>query len=181
MEKKKVEHQKGNLTITESQEQHVQSIVLSNSGTFDPSGASNIMLSSGVSAKEVYDAIFGLLGIRKDISYTIGGLIKHLRERNINITWVGKIKMPPGDIDFSIRDQFTSGFRQRFLENVLFEDAAEKQNFEDILKMIDDTVTLHDITIHPTVNPGAHLSLFLYGSVGDSPESIRVLGLEIPY
>ena len=184
MEKKKVEHQKENLTTMESQEQLDLSTVLSNSGTFDPNGASNIMNGSGgsgVSAKDVYNAIFGLLGIRKDISYTIGGLIKHLRERNINITWVGKIKMPPGDIDFSIRDQFTSGFRQRFLENVLFEDAAEKQNFEDILKMIDDTVTLHDITIHPAVNPGAHLSLFLYGSVGDSPESIRVLGLEIPY
>jgi hypothetical protein len=184
MEKKKVEHQKGNLITMESQEQLVLSTVLSNNGTFVPIGASNIMNGSGglgVSAKDVYGVIFGLLEIKKDHPYKMGDLIKHLRERNINITWVGKIKMPPGDIDFSIRDQFTSEFRQRFLENVLFEDAAEKQNFEDILKMIDDTVTLHDITIHPAVNQGGYLSLFLYGSVGDSPESIRVLGLEIPY
>jgi hypothetical protein len=178
---KKDQHQKENLTTMESQEQPDQLIVLSNPVTFALIGASNSMISSGLSAKEVYDVIFGLLGIRKDISYTIGSLIKHLRERNINITWVGKIKMPPGDIDFSIRDLFTTGFKQRFFENVLFEDDEEKQNFNDILKMIDDTVTLHDITIHPAVNQGAHLSLFLYGSVGDSPESIRVLGLEIPY
>jgi len=186
MEKKKVEHQKGehqkgNLTTTESQEQPDQLIALSNPVTFAPIGSSNIMISSGVSAKEVYDVIFGLLGIKRYHPYKMGDLIVHFRERNIKIMTVGNIMMPPGDIDFSIRDQFTSGFRQRFLENVLFEDAAEKQNFEDILKMIDDTVTLHDITIHPAVNPGAHLSLFLYGSVGDSPESIRVLGLEIPY
>ena len=181
MEKKKGEHQKGNLTTTESQEQPDQLIALSNSGTFDPNGASNIMLSSGVSAKEVYDAIFGLLVIRKDISYTIGGLIKHLRERNINITWVGKIKMPPGDIDFSIRDQFTSGFRQRFLENVLFENDTEKRNFESILKVIDDVATIDRVCVEAADFYNGKAFLTIYGSVGDSPESIRVLTLEIPY
>jgi hypothetical protein len=182
MEEKKEQQQKENLTTMESQEQPDQLIVLSNSVTFALIGASNTMISSGVSAKEVYDVIFGLLGIKRDHPYKMGDLIKDLREKNIKILYVGKIKMPSGDIDFSIRDEFTSGFRQRFLENVLFEDETEKQNFENILKIIDDTVTLNDVAIQPSENQGEPRSyISLFGSVEDTPESTRVLTLEIPY
>jgi len=181
MEKKKVEHQKGNLTTTESQEQPDQLIALSNPVTFAPIGSSNIMISSGLSAKEVYDAIFGLLGIKGYHPYKMGDLIVHFRERNIKIMSVGNIMMPPGDIDFSISDQFTSGFRQRFLENVLFENDTEKRNFESILKMIDDVATIDRVCVEAADFYNGKAFLTIYGSVGDSPESIRVLTLDIPY
>jgi len=180
MEKKKVEHQKGNLTTMESQEQPDQLIALSNPVTFAPIGSSNIMISSGVSAKEVYDVIFGLLGIKRYHPYKMGDLIVHFRERNIKIMTVGNIMMPPGDIDFSISDQFTSGFRQRFLENVLFENDTEKRNFESILKMIDDVATIDRVCVEAADSYNGKAFLTIYGSVGDSPESIRVLTLDIP-
>ena len=186
MEKKKVERQKENPTTTESQEQPDLSIVLSNPVTFDPSVASNIMISSGgsdvslgVSAKEVYGVIFGLLGIKKEHQYTIGDLIVHFRERNIRILSVGNIMMPPGDIDFSIRDQFTSGFRQRFLENVLFENDTEKRNFEDILKMIDDVATIDHVCVETADYGKAFLTI--YGMLSVLPGSNRIITLEIPY
>ena len=186
MEKKKVEHQKENPTTTESQEQPDLSIVRSNPVTFDPNGASNIMISSGgsdvslgVSAKEVYGVIFGLLGIKKEHQYTFGDLILHFRERNIKILSVGNIMMPPGDIDFSIRDQFTSGFRQRFLENVLFENETEKRNFEDILKMIDDVATVDHVCVETADYGKAFLTI--YGMFSVLPGSNRIITLEIPY
>lgn len=183
MESEKERGKKVNLTTMESQEQHDQLIAPNNSGTSGLIAANNIsMINLEVSAKEIYEVIFGLLGIKRHHQYTIGGLIKDLREKNIKILYVGKIKMPSGDIDFSIRDEFTSGFRQRFLENVLFEDETEKQNFEDILKIIDDTVTLNDVAIQPSENQGEPRSyISLFGSVEDTPESTRVLTLEIPY
>jgi len=177
MESEKERRKKVNLTTMESQEQPVQLIALSNPVTF----ARNIMISSGVSAKEVYDVIFGLLGIKRDHPYKMGDLIVHFRERNIKIMTVGNIMMPPGDIDFSIRDQFTSGFRQRFLEDVLFENDTEKRNFESILKMIDDVATIDHVCIETADSYNGKAFLTIYGSVEDSPESIRVLTLDIPY
>jgi hypothetical protein len=185
MEKKKVEHQKGNLTTTESQEQPDQLIALSNPVTFAPIGSSNIMNSSGglgVSAKEVYDAIFGLLEIKKDHTYKIGDLIKHFRERDIDIKYVGKTKMPPGDVDFSISEEFTSGFRQRFLENVLFETTEEKNNFEAILKIIDKKVTIgQHVTIDSNGLEDSSSYLTIFGSYEDSPDPVQLFVLEIPY
>jgi hypothetical protein len=181
MEEKKEQQQKVNLTTMESQEQPDQLIVLSNSVTFALIGASNTMISSGLSAKEVYDVIFGLLGIKRDHPYKMGDLILHFRERNIKIMSVGNVTMPPGDIDFSIRDQFTSGFRQRFLENVLFENDTEKRNFESILKVIDDVATIDHVCVETADSYNGKTFLTIYGSVGDSPESIRVLTLDIPY
>lgn len=181
MESEKERGKKVNLTTMGSQEQPDQLIALSNSGTSGLFATNISMISSGVSANQIYDVIFGLLEVKKNHQYTIGGLIKHFRERNINIIRVGKIKMPPGDIDFSIRDQFTSGFRQRFLENVLFEDDEEKQNFEDILKMIDDVVTIELVCVDPEVNGTNKAHLTIYGMVNDSPDQTKMLVLEIPY
>lgn len=181
MEKKKVEHQKENLTTTESQEQLVLSTVLSNSN----SGTSRYLdcnISMDIRAGKIYDSVFRILGLEKGGDYTIGELITKFRNLGVRILYVGKIKMPPGDVDFSIKEEFTSGFRQRFLENVLFETQEEKNNFEAILKVIDHKVTIGQYAAVDTTGLlDAYSYITIFGSYEDSPDPVKIFVLEIPY
>jgi hypothetical protein len=165
----------------EWQEQHVQSIVRSNPNPGTSSyfnGNINMQLRGG----DLYPYIFTQVGVKMGEDYTIGELITKFRNLGITIHYVGKTKMPPGDVDFSISEEFTSGFRQRFLENVLFETEEEKNNFEAILKIIDRKVTIgQHVSIDTTGLEDSASFLTIFGSYEDSPDPVQLFVLEIPY
>lgn len=180
MESKK-KTKKENPTTMGLQEQLVLSTVLSDSN----SGTSSYLdgnISMGIRAGKIYDSVFRILGIEKGGDYTIGELITKFRNLGISIHYVGKTKMPPGDVDFSIREEFTSGFRQRFLENVLFETEQEKMNFEAILKIIDKKVTVGNyVSIDSTGLEDSSSYITIFGLYEESPDPTQIFVLEMPY
>ena len=179
MKKKKGERQKGNLTTIGSQEQLVLSTVLSNRGTSSCFGGN---ISMQIRAGDLYDSVFKALEVEKGKDYTIGELITKFRNLGISIHYVGKTKMPPGDVDFSISEEFTSGFRQRFLENVLFETEEEKMNFEAILKIIDKKATIGNyVSIDSTGLEDSSSYITIFGLYEESPAPIQLFVLEMPY
>lgn len=187
---KKMEQQKENPTTMELQEQHVQSTVQSNLRELreglrsDP--GTYLTLDDNISmqlrAGHLYDIIYKELEIEKGKDYTVGELITKFRNLGISIHYVGKTKMPPGDVDFSISEEFTSGFRQRFLENVLFETEQEKKNFEDILKIIDKKVTVgNHVSIDSTGLEDSSSYITIFGLYEESPDPTQIFVLEMPY
>ena len=189
MESKK-QKQKENPTTMELQEQHDQLTVRSNLRDLreglrsDP--GTYLTLDDNISmqlrAGHLYDIIYKELEIEKGKDYTVGELITKFRNLGISIHYVGKTKMPPGDVDFSISEEFTSGFRQRFLENVLFETEQEKMNFEAILKIIDKKVTIGNyVSIDSTGLEDTSSYITIFGLYEESPDPIQVFVLELPY
>jgi hypothetical protein len=165
----------------EWQEQHVQSIVRSNPNP-GTSSYFNDNITMQLRGGDLYPYIFTQIEIERGKDYTVGELITKFRNLGIVIKYVGKTKMPPGDVDFSISEEFTSGFRQRFLENVLFETEEEKNNFESILKIIDKKVTIgQHVSIDSNGLEDSSSYLTIFGSYEDSHGPIQIFVLEIPY
>lgn len=182
-----MKEQKENPTTMELQEQHDQLTVRSNLRDelrSDP--GTSLTLDGNISmqlrAGHLYDIIYKELEIEKGNDYTVGELITKFRNLGISIHYVGKTKMPPGDVDFSISEEFTSGFRQRFLENVLFETEQEKMNFEAILKIIDKKVTVGNyVSIDSTGLEDSSSYITIFGLYEESPDPTQIFVLEMPY
>lgn len=180
--KSKTQKQKVNPITMVSQELLVPSIVQSNLYNFGTSKGFGDNISMPINAELIYDSIFNILELEKNRDYTVGELIIKFRNLGATIKYVGKIKMPPGDIDFSIKEEFTSGFRQRFLENVLFETQEEKNNFESILEIIDSKIRLSPhLSINHSDDFGTVTSISLYGWYHKTLNAENIFTIELSY